>query len=100
MIRIRLIRNVTPPHTLQLRQLALNTTPILSRFSPPRGKKQACSGAVRAIRFNPQEFLLAVATSDRTVKLYDIEFMELFCITAPDTSPTRQEYDPTYILIC
>lgn len=47
---------------------------------------------MRAIRFNPQEFLLAVATSDRTVKLYDIEFMELFCITAPDTCPTRQEY--------
>lgn len=46
---------------------------------------------MRAIRFNPQEFLLAVATSDRTVKLYDIEFMELFCPTAPDTCPTRWE---------
>lgn len=44
---------------------------------------------MRAIRFNPQEFLLAAATSDRTVKLYDIEFMELFCVTAPDTCPTR-----------
>lgn len=47
---------------------------------------------MRAIRFNPQEFLLAAATSDRTVKLYDIEFMELFCITAPDTCPIRQAF--------
>lgn len=64
-------------------------TPV-TFLTPPR-RFQTCSGAVRAIRFNPQEFLLAVATSDRTVKLYDIEFMELFCVTAPDTCPTRQE---------
>ncbi|CAN0122144.1 unnamed protein product, partial [Ectocarpus fasciculatus] len=61
----------------------------------PTAALQASSGAVRAIRFNPQEFLLAVATSDRTVKLYDIEFMELFCVTAPDTCPTRAiTFDP------
>ena len=47
------------------------------------------SSAIVSMEFNPKEYLLATASMDKTIKIYDIEDFECIATTPPDATKIR-----------
>ena len=52
------------------------------------------SGAITALAIHPSEFLMASASADRTLRLWDLETFEPLCCTPPESCAARPKPGP------